>query len=71
MEVLLERCAGLDVHQASVVRCVLIGVSGRKPQKLLRSFGTTTRELEALKAWLAEHGVTQVGMESTGVSATG
>ena len=67
MEVLLERCAGLDVHQASVVCCVLIGVSGRKPQKLLRSFGTTTRELEALKAWLAEHGVTQVGMESTGV----
>jgi hypothetical protein len=26
MEVLLERCAGLDVHQASVVCCVLIGV---------------------------------------------
>ena len=67
MEVLLERCAGLDVHQASVVCCVLIGVSGRKPQKLLRSFGTTTRELQALRAWLAEHGVTQVGMESTGV----
>src|SRR5829696_7489765 len=67
MEVLLERCAGLDVHQASVVCCVLIGVSGRKPQKLLRSFGTTTREREALKAWLAEHGIAQVGMESTGV----
>ena len=67
MEVLLERCAGLDVHQASVVCCVLIGVPGRRPQKLLRSFGTTTRELEALRAWLAEHGVTHVGMESTGV----
>jgi transposase len=67
MEVLLERCAGLDVHQASVVCCVLIGVPGRRPQKLLRSFGTTTRELQALRAWLAEHGVTQVGMESTGV----
>jgi len=63
----LERCAGLDVHQASVVCCVLIGAPGRKPQKLLRSFGTTTRELEALRAWLAEHGVTHVGMESTGV----
>jgi transposase len=67
MEVLLERCAGLDVHQASVVCCVLIGAPGRRPQKLLRSFGTTTRELQALRAWLAEHGVTQVGMESTGV----
>ena len=67
MEVLLERCAGLDVHQASVVCCVLIGAFGRKPQKLLRTFGTTTRELEALRAWLAGHGVTHVGMESTGV----
>jgi transposase len=67
MEALLERCAGLDVHQASIVCCVLIGAPGRRPQKLLRSFGTTTRELEALRAWLTEHGVTQVGMESTGV----
>ena len=67
MEALLERCAGLDVHQASILCCVLIGVPGHKPQKLLRRFGTTTRELEALRAWLAEHGVTQVGMESTGV----
>ncbi len=67
MEVLLERCAGLDVHLASVVWCVLIGAFGRKPQKLLRTFGTTTRELEALRAWLAGHGVTHVGMESTGV----
>ncbi len=67
MEVFLERCAGLDVHQASVVCCVLIGAPGRKAQKLLRTFGTTTRELEALQAWLMEHGVTHVGMESTGV----
>src|SRR5215211_6908472 len=67
MDALVERCAGLDVHQASVVCCILIGVPGRKPQKLLRRFGTTTRELEALRAWLAEHGVTHVGMESTGV----
>lgn len=67
MEGLLERCAGLDVHQASVVCCVLIGAPGRRPQKLQGRFGTTTRELEALRAWLAEHGVTHVGMESTGV----
>src|SRR3954465_7476333 len=67
MEALLERCAGLDVHQASVVCCILIGVPGRKPQKLLRRFATTTRELKALRAWLAEHAGTHVGMESTGV----
>src|ERR671913_2064870 len=67
MDALVERCAGLDVHQASIVCCILIGVPGGKPQKLLRRFGTTTRELKALRAWLAEHGVTHVGMESTGV----
>lgn len=67
MEPLLERCAGLDVHQASVVCCVLIGAPGHRPQKLVRTFGTTTRELEALRTWLMEHGVTHVGMESTGV----
>jgi hypothetical protein len=28
MEIFLQRCAGLDVHQASVVCCVLIGAPG-------------------------------------------
>ena len=67
MDVIVERCAGLDVHQASVVACVLIGQPGRKPCKEVRSFATMTRDLEALRDWLKELGVTHVGMESTGV----
>ncbi len=67
MEARLERCAGPDVHQAGGVCRVLIGAPGRRPQKLLRSFRTTTREPQALRAWLAGHGVAHVGMESTGV----
>ena len=67
MDVIVERCAGLDVHQASVVACVLIGQPGRKPCKEVRSFGTMTRDLEALRDWLKELGVSHVGMESTGV----
>ena len=67
MEALVERCASLDVHQASVVCCALLGPRGCKPRKLLRTFGATTHELETLRAWLAEHGVTHVGMESTGI----
>src|SRR3954447_25274197 len=63
MEALVERCAGLDVHQASVVCCVLLGPPGCRPRKLLRTFGTTTHELGKLRAWFAEHGVTHVGME--------
>ena len=67
MEAIVERCAGLDVHQASVVACVLLGEPGRKPRKEVRSFNTMTRDLEALRDWLKELGVTHVGMESTGV----
>jgi transposase len=67
MEAIVERCAGLDVHQASVVACVLLGEPGRKPRKEVRRFGTMTADLEALRDWLKELGVTQVGMESTGI----
>ncbi|HEX2173752.1 MAG TPA: IS110 family transposase [Dehalococcoidia bacterium] len=67
MEAIIERCAGLDVHQASVVACVLIGEPGRRPRKEVRTFATLTRDLEALRDWLQELGVTHVGMESTGV----
>jgi transposase len=67
MEAIVPRCCGLDVHQASVVACVLIDVPGRKPRKETRTFGAMTRDLEALGDWLAGQGVTHVGMESTGV----
>jgi len=67
VERLIERCAGLDVHQATVVACVMINERGRRPRKELRTFGTMTHELEALRDWLAAERVTQVGMESTGV----
>src|SRR5918995_7424437 len=63
MEAIVERCAGLDVHQASVVACVLLGEPGRKPRKEVRTFGTMTRDLEALRGWLEELGVSHVGME--------
>ena len=67
MQVMIERSAGLDVHQATVVACVLIGTPGRRPTKEVRTFATMTRDLEALRDWLTELGVTSVGMESTGV----
>jgi hypothetical protein len=67
MERMIERCAGLDVHQATVVACVLINERGRRPRKELRTFGTMTHELEALREWLVAECVTHLGMESTGV----
>jgi transposase len=67
MEAIIERAAGLDVHQGSVVACVIIGSPGRRPARETRTFGTMSRDLAALREWLLGMGVTHVGMESTGV----
>ena len=67
MEAIIERAAGLDVHQGSVVACVIIGAAGRRVRKEVRTFGTMRQDLAALRAWLLELGVTHVGMEGTGV----
>ena len=62
MEAVLERCAGLDVHQGSVVACVLLGAAERKPRKEVRTFATVTADLIALRDWLEGLGVTHVGI---------
>jgi transposase len=62
MEVVHERCCGLDVHKKTVVACVIVP-EGRAT----RTFGTMTDDLEALAAWLEERRVSHVAMESTGV----
>ncbi len=67
MEAIVERAAGLDVHQGSVVACVIIGAPGHRPVRETRRFGTMSRDLAALREWLLGMGVTHVGMESTGV----
>ena len=67
MEAIIERAAGLDVHQGSVVACVIIGAAGRRVRKEVRTFGTMRQDLAALRAWLLEPGVTHVGTEATGV----
>ena len=43
METLVERGCGLDVHQATVVACLLIVLKSGKVHKEIRTFGTTTR----------------------------
>jgi transposase len=66
MEVLYPRCAGLDVHAASVVACVRLA-SGATVTYEHRSVSTTTRGLLELADWLRAHGCTHVAMEATGV----
>jgi transposase len=57
----------LDVHQATVVACLLIVSNNGKTQKQVRTFGATTRELVSLRDWLLSEGCHHVAMESTGV----
>jgi transposase len=66
VELLVARCAGLDVAKDEVVACVRVpdGCGGRHQE--VRTFPTFTSGLEALAAWLAGEGVTQVVMEATG-----
>jgi transposase len=67
MEVVYERCCGLDVHKQTVVACVVVPGTGKQPRKAIRTFGTMTDELLQLSDWLSEHRVTHVALESTGV----
>ncbi len=67
MDRLLERCAGLDVHKASITACLHLPHGELAARQLQQRFGTTTADLLALGDWLAAHGVTHVAMEATGV----
>jgi transposase len=66
VELLVARCAGLDVAKDELVACVRApdGHGGRDQQ--VRTFQTFTSGLEALAEWLTAEGVTQVVMEATG-----
>ena len=67
MERVIERCCGLDVHKKTVVACVRVPGRTSVREQHVRTFGTTTAELLALRDWLGGYGVTHVAMESTGV----
>ena len=67
MDVLLERCAGIDIGKDEVVACVRTpGLGGRGRRKETRTFPSFTGELEAMADWFAAEGVTEVVMEATG-----
>ena len=70
MERIVKRCAGLDIHKASVTACVRVATiseGGEEPHQETRKFSTTTGGLLELRDWLASFKVTLVGMEATGV----
>jgi transposase len=66
MDIVFERCAGIDVHKRTVVVCRLTRDAQGARLAETQTFGTTTGELLRLSDWLAEGGCTHVGLESTG-----
>ena len=67
MEILLDRCAGLDVHKKTVVACARLAAPDGAVSEQVRTFATATADLLELADWLASLGVRRVAMESTGV----
>lgn len=67
MDVMYERCCGLDVHKRTIVACLIVPGATGKPTRAIRTFGTMTEEILALSDWLAEASCTHVALESTGV----
>jgi transposase len=67
MDVVVDRCAALDVHLKTVQACVRVAGEAGKREEKSRGFDTFTQGLRALRNWLEAEGVTKVAMEATGV----
>lgn len=68
LDVIVDRCAALDVHENTVMACVRRpGPGGKRRVQEVREFRTWTSSLRERRDWLAAEGVTQVAMEATGV----
>jgi transposase len=66
MQVVYQRCCGLDIHKKLIVACLLIWTS-EGVQKEMRTFSTMVEDLFRLRDWLTANDCQMVAMESTGV----
>ncbi len=68
MDVLIDRCAALDVHKDQVTASVRRwAATGRRRESETRTFSTMLSSLRLLRAWLVAEQVSVVAMEATGV----
>lgn len=67
MQIVYERCAGLDVHKKSVMACLITSTPNGGCRKERQTFSTMTSDLVRLRDWLKAQQCRQVAMESTGV----
>lgn len=58
---MIETCCGIDVHQKSIVCCILDGpLDTNKPRKIQKTFGTTTHALRNALQWIQTNHVSHV-----------
>lgn len=67
MELMHERCCGLDVHKETIMACVRVADGKEAARESIREFRTMTADLLQLGDWLREQRVRHVAMEATGV----
>jgi transposase len=67
MDIVNERCCGLDVHKKTITACVILSSPTSPARKQIRVFDTMTCDLLTLADCLNEVGVTHAAMEATGV----
>jgi transposase len=65
MDVVEERCAGIDLSKTDAKVCVRVPGAGKRARREIRTFSTMSDGLLELRDWLLENGVTRVGMEAT------
>jgi transposase len=62
MEVVYERCCGLDIHKKKIVACIITG----RGKAEIRTFGTMTDDILSMIDWIKKEECQSVAMESTG-----
>ncbi|MGC8628477.1 MAG: IS110 family transposase [Acidimicrobiales bacterium] len=67
MEVIVERCAALDVHKRTIMAAVRLPGDKGKSRTEVRESRTWASSLREPRSWLVGHGVTQVAIKATGV----
>jgi len=65
VEILIERCARLDVHAETIVVCVITGNNDKKLLKEIETFPILPKHLYLLLKRLEGYKVTHIAMEST------
>ena len=66
MDVVVSRCAGIEIGKSEVVVCLRIPASDGERLSEVRTFSAFAGDVEKLADWLAASAVSHVVMEATG-----